>query len=474
MQSIISFVLLFLIFTSCANVGKRASLVKPLKSVDIEEVRNSAIKDKALFTSGDWPEKNWWDDFEDKRLSSSIEKALKDSPSLQSVEARVLAARAHAEVVRSKLFPKIDALFNLIWVYFSKDIQKQFPSVDPNFHFYTAGFDFTYEFDFWGKNKKTFLAAIGDVETEKALYEQAKIILTTSVAISYYNLQATVAKLQVINALLENRKKQLELTHLKDENKIADQIEVASVKGEVLFLEESKRALEEEKNLHQSSFLTLIGQNPSVDIDFDYSWKVLYTRFEIPKEIGLKLLARRADLAAQMARVKKSADLVGVAISQFYPSVNLAGLIGFQTLDFDHLCTGRSFIPSLLPLVQLPIFHGGELRGNLKEKMALHESVVFAYNDAILNAANEVVRSINRLRASHERLDFQMQKTSLAREMSELTNIKYKQGIDSLLKALQVEEQYLWVELHQIELQRIKYESIILLIKALGGGYTDE
>jgi outer membrane protein TolC len=92
------------------------------------------------------------------------------------------------------------------------------------------------------------------------------------VAISYYNLQATVAKLQVINALLENRKKQLELTHLKDENKIADQIEVASVKGEVLFLEESKRALEEEKNLHQSSFLTLIGQNPSVDIDFDYSW----------------------------------------------------------------------------------------------------------------------------------------------------------------------------------------------------------
>jgi outer membrane protein TolC len=280
--------------------------------------------------------------------------------------------------------------------------------------------------------------------------------------------------MKVIQSLLENRKKQLDLTWLRDENKIGNQIEVARVHGEVLFLEESYAALKEEMDLHKSSFLTLMGHNPSKDLGFAFSWKADYVRFEIPKEIGLHLLARRSDLAAQMARVKKSADLVGVAISQFYPSVNLAGLIGFQTLDFNHLCTGQSFMPSLLPLIQLPILHGGELRANLKEKIAMHESIIFEYNDSILKAANEVVRSITRLKSSHERLDFQIQKTLYAKEMSELTNLKYKQGIDSLFKALQVEEQYLWVELHQIELQRIKYESIILLIKALGGGYNRE
>jgi NodT family efflux transporter outer membrane factor (OMF) lipoprotein len=474
MRTIISFMILFSVFTSCATVGKSNPLAKPVKSIDLEGVRKNAIKDKEVFVCGDWPSNNWWDDFQDSGLSLSIEKALKDSPSLQSVQARVLAAKGHADVVRSKLFPKIDAIFNLIWIYFSKDIQKQFPSVDPNFHFYTAEFDFNYEFDFWGKNKKTFLAAIGDVQTEEALFEQAKIILTTSLAIAYYNLQATSAKMKVIESLLENRKKQLDLTWLRDENKIGNQIEVARVYGEVLFLEESYAALKEEMDLHKSSFLTLMGHNPSIDLEFGFSWKADYVRFEIPKEIGLHFLARRSDLAAQMARVKKSADLVGVAISQFYPSVNLAGLIGFQTLDFNHLCTGQSFMPSLLPLIQLPILHGGELRANLKEKIAMHESIIFEYNDSILKAANEVVRSITRLKSSHERLDFQIQKTLYAKEMSELTNLKYKQGIDSLFKALQVEEQYLWVELHQIELQRIKYESIILLIKALGGGYNRE
>ena len=94
------------------------------------------------------------------------------------MQARVDAVKAQTDVVKSNLFPKLNALVNLIWVYFNKDIQRQFPTLDPNFHFYTLGFDFSYEFDFWGKNKKLFLAALGEVKTREAMLADAKVVET--------------------------------------------------------------------------------------------------------------------------------------------------------------------------------------------------------------------------------------------------------------------------------------------------------
>ncbi len=453
-------------------MGKKDNPIEPVQGIDIEVSRKEALKEKGLFVCGDWPEKNWWDDFQDCELSKAIEDALKDNPSLQSVQARVTAVKGQADIVKSKLFPQINALFNLLWVYLNKDIQKQFPTVDPNFHFYTVGFDFTYEFDFWGKNKKLFQAAIGDIHTQEALLAQSKLTLSTSVAIGYYNLQATVAKLSIMKELIENREIQLELTILRDRYRISNLINVFDERQEVLFLQESYAALKEELDLHKSSFQTLKGQNPTDALEFPFYWKVNYIPFEIPDEIGLNLLARRADLAAQMARVKKSANLVGVAIREFYPSINLAGLLAFQDLDFDRLFSGQSFMPTLFPLIQLPILQGGKLRANLKEKLALHEVAVYEYNDSILKAANEVVRGINRLTSVNERLNYQKIKSEVSKEVFQLTDIKYRQGIDSLYRQLKSKEKYLMTNLHQVELERIKYESIILLIKALGGGYN--
>ncbi len=474
MRVIIPFSFIFFCLSSCANMGQKQVSVKPVKSVDINSVRSGEVGDRSLFVCGDWPEKNWWDDFQDPDLSKAIEQGIRESPSIQSVEARVLAAKAQSDIVKSKLFPQIDALFNLIWVYLSKDIHKKFPSVDQNFHFYTAGFDFTYEFDFWGKNKKLFLASLGDVKTEEALYQQAKIALSTSIAMKYYDLQSTAVKIRIVSAILENRAKMLSMSNLLDEHQIGNGIDVNQRARDVLILQESLAALKEELDLHKSSFKTLLGQNPSGDLEFGFAWNVQFAPFELPPEIGLNLLARRADLAAQMARVKKSADLVGVAVSQFFPSVNLAGLIGFQDLDFSKLCSSQSFMPSLIPLIQLPIFHGGKLRANLREKIAVHESIVFEYNELILKAANEVVKGISRLKSVNERLGYQINKVAAVKIISDLTEIKFRQGIDSLYRSLQSQEEFLWAELHQVELQRLKYDAIIRLIKALGGGYGNE
>ena len=143
MWTVIPFLFLFFFLSSCANIGKQDFPVETIKGVDLEGARKDAIQEKGLFVCGDWPERNWRDDFQDAALSKAIEDALKDNPFTQSLKARVMAVKEKSAIVKSKLVTQINALFNLLWVYFSKDAQKQFPNVDPNFHFYTVGLDFT-------------------------------------------------------------------------------------------------------------------------------------------------------------------------------------------------------------------------------------------------------------------------------------------------------------------------------------------
>lgn len=472
MRVVIFFCFFGVMLSSCASMGKQQSEVKRLTGIDLEGKRDKALLEGKEFVWGDWPEEKWWEVFQDEGLSSVIESALKDSPSLQSVEANVRAVKGQSDIVRSRLFPQINALFNVLWSYFGHDLQKLTPQLDPNFHLYTAGLDFGYEFDFWGKNRKLFEAALGEVLVQEALFQQAKVILSVTIALEYYNLQASSAKLQVMEELLATRSRQLELVLLRDKYRIDNAIDVNSVKQDVLFLQESLAALKEELELEKSSLLTLMGHNPTEELGFDLVWKANHKPFELPEKLGLDLLAKRADVAAGIASVKKSASLVGVAVAQFFPSIDLYGFVGYQSLELHKLFSGGTFLPGLLPFIQMPIFQGGKLRGYLKEKIAQHEATVYQYNDVVLKAVNEVVSGIERLMGVNERLKFQTEKSFFAKDVYELTDIKYKQGIDSLLGLLQTKEKYLWVEINQIELERMKYESVILLIKALGGGFS--
>ena len=61
-----------------------------------------------VFAAGEWPRADWWSMFGDPKLDSLVERALAGNPSLHAAEARVRAARALADAVRSALYPTVD------------------------------------------------------------------------------------------------------------------------------------------------------------------------------------------------------------------------------------------------------------------------------------------------------------------------------------------------------------------------------
>ena len=71
-----------------------------------------------------------------------------------------------------------------------------------------------------------------------------------------------------------------------------------------------------------------------------------------------------------------------MAQAAFYPNVNLAAFIGYQSLGLSNLFISGSGVGQAGPAVNLPLFDGGQRRANLKGARADYaEAVSYTHLD---------------------------------------------------------------------------------------------
>lgn len=470
------YILILFSLTSCINnYARQHARVEVEREIDLSEKTNEALE-KQVCIEGNWPTEKWWEVFSDRQLNHFIEFALYNNPSLSSAEGKVRQANQEAYVVRAKLFPQLNLLANVISAYLSKNVAENFlPGVKlgQNFHLYTAALSFDYEFDFWKKNKNLFEAALGEMRVQKALSYQTKLVLSAAIAQEYFDLQGNMAKLRVMEEILERRSRYLELTQLRRVHRLDNLINVNQMKEEIVSLEQLIAVIKEELELEKSMIATLMGKNPTEKIELLSVWKTERKPCSLPQCIGLELMARRPDLMAQIWQVQKAARMVDVAIAEFYPNLDLKAFGGLQSFNLKDLFTSQGLTAGVLPLFSLPIFQGGRIKANFRARMEAYEVAVNDYNNALLSAANEVVQSITKVSSADEKIQYQEQNVALKRKNYDLIYSRYMHGIDSMISVLKADENYLWSRIGQIDLETEKYHAMIDLIKALGGGYQE-
>ena len=158
-----------------------------------------------------WPQDAWWHRYEDAQLDALVEEAIKDSPSLTTAEARLRAAQAQAVAARGARLPS--ATLN------AETTRQRYPEhylFPPPFagSYITDGrtaLDFSYDLDFWGKNRALQAAARSGVEAAQADRAAARLALAVAVQ-AYIQLDLQYALLDVTNDNLKQQQSILELT----------------------------------------------------------------------------------------------------------------------------------------------------------------------------------------------------------------------------------------------------------------------
>jgi NodT family efflux transporter outer membrane factor (OMF) lipoprotein len=466
------FILILLLLSSCKWQNEKAQLTK---DVSLTKTVQDA-KDSELFMIGDYPENKWWQEFNDDHLSCLIETALASNPGLLATKQRVEVANQTALMVRSQLFPDISTLFQYGWLYIADNnfLGALFPEIKNSYYLYNLMFNFNYELDFWGKNQKKYKSALGSAHATRLSYEQSKVILSTSIAKSYFTLLSMKAKKEVVEQMLSRKQAYYDLVKIREQNRIDSKLDQNTFNQMVKGVEETLIALTQEILLQSSLINILVGKNPEAEVETAKIYEAFNKNLEIPGNITTTLLARRPDLLSALWVTKKSALDVGVSVTEFLPDVTLMEAPFLISSQGNKLFNKDSFANILMPEITQPIFTGGRLLANWRKSIAAYESSVYEFNELFLNAAKEVYDSVTKYIESDEMKVIQQQKLHLAKKNYELQFLRFNNGISSMMDVLEYDEIYLQSKVVMIEKQRLQYMSYISFIKALGGGFEDQ
>jgi len=162
---------------------------------------------------------------------------------------------------------------------------------------------------------------------------------------------------------------------------------------------------------------------------------------------------------------------IGVAKAAFFPTVQINGLSGFESLNAGTLFNGSSRLWAVGPSITLPIFEGGRLRAGLQLAKAAYDEMVASYRQSVLTAFSEVEDSLAAQTLLANQYAAESDALVAARKQLEIVNNQYRDGLITYLEVATAESTALNVEFTATQLRGQQLVAAVSLVQALGGGW---
>lgn len=430
-----------------------------------------------------WPEGRWWEQFGNSELNQLMETALRDNPGLKVAAARLREAQGLVRVEGARLLPFLDADASLTYERISQHgvfaalnrevagIRILYGVINP--------LSFRYEFDFWGKNRAMLEAALGRAAAEEAEKAEVRLHLTAGVARAYFRGQALRRQLDLVQAMVGIRRDLWQLAETRFRLGLDNDLAVKQAVAELEAANKREAGVRDQLNVQRHLLGRLAGQGPDFAAHLFTRLVTVPEQVPLPDHLSIGLLVHRPDLAAALYRADAAARLVKVAKTQFLPTIDLTGFVGFNALTLakgadqlgNVLFSGQSFAYGLAPGFRLPWFEGGRLRGELAAQRAEYDAAVELYNETLLDAMREVADSLSAWQATSEMLTAHRRLLASLGDDWRLAKVRLTSGLDDDREVLRHRHPILEQEYALKALESDQLVATVDLIEALGGGY---
>jgi NodT family efflux transporter outer membrane factor (OMF) lipoprotein len=420
-----------------------------------------------------WPADAWWKAYGDAQLDALVDEALTGSPTLAQAEARLRRAQALANQAKAAQLPNVSANGGV-----ERAKQSYNNGIPPDFvpqgynNYGRLSLDFSWELDFWGKNRAAVAAATSEARAAQADAAQARLMLATSVAAAYADLARLYAERDVAERSVALRLETESLVRDRVANGLDTRGELRQAEAGPPNARSEQAAIDEQIAQTRNGLAALLGAGPDRGLAIARPSVAKLKPFGLPANLAADLIGRRPDVVAARWRAEASSKRIGQAKAAFYPNVNLAAAIGVQSLHLDQLFDSGSDVGSVGPAVSLPIFEGGRLKANLRAAEADRDGAVAAYDSAVIQA----LRDVADVAASERALDTRLSESRAALAASEdgfrIARLRYQGGLSTYQNVLIAELAVLAQRRVVADLESRALTLDVALVRALGGGFA--
>ena len=417
---------------------------------------------------------NWWEMFGDPQLNALEAQIDPANQTLAAADANFRAARANIRFYKADLAPTLSVGPTVGAVRTSAN-QAYFNTTSAN-----AGegdlslpLDLTYEIDLWGRIRRRITAAKEDAQASAADLENVRLSLHAELAMDYFGLRADDAQVKLLADTVAAYQQGVQLTQDRYTGGAAPLSDVAQARTELLTAQVQQTDVLIERAQYEHAIAVLTGKPPAAltleSTPVTVAPPVIPV---IPGALPSQLLERRPDIAGDERRMASANEQIGIAQAAFYPTLNLSAAIGFTGTSLVNVFSGPSRFFAIGPVLDQTLFDHGRRRATSDLVLAQYDNTIANYRQTSLTAFQQVEDNLAALRVLEREAGQQHDATASAEQSLDLFKIRYEGGVDTYLQVITWQTAALQNERNDISITQRRLDASVLLIKALGGGWT--
>ena len=431
-----------------------------------------AAADGADINAPQAAEVGWRQFYLDDRLRSVIALSLANNRDLRIATLNIDRAQAAYRIHRADQFPTIQAAA-------SAAAQRTPVSLSPTGHAVTTeeyrvgpGFA-SYELDLFGRVRNLKEQALQEYLAIAETRRSAQISLVAEVAAAWMTTDSDAAELKLAQETYQTRRRSLELTQRSNELGVASALDVDRARASVETARGNVASFTRQVALDRNALQLLVG-SPVANVLFpDASRPPVAPLADLPAGVESAVLLQRPDIVAAEHRLIGGHASIGAARAAYFPSISLTAFAGTASDSLSGLFGGGSGMWTFVPQVTQTIFDSGRTRERIRVAETDRGILVAEYEKAIQIAFREVADALAARGTIAEQLAAQQALVDATQRAYDLTETRYRNGIDSSLSLLDAQRELYSAQQGLLATQLARETNLVSLYRALGGGWSE-
>jgi NodT family efflux transporter outer membrane factor (OMF) lipoprotein len=428
----------------------------------------------------------WWKVFRDPVLTDLEQRVAAANLDVRTATLRLAESRFQRGVVAAAEFPSINGDAKYTREQYSQNGIVSLlsgllgPTTGAGFspgplNEYNTGFDASWELDLWGKVRRQVESADAQVDQAADQRRDALVSSLAELARDYIQLRGVQTQIKIADDNLKVDRDILQVVQERQQRGLQNGLDVENAAAQVESIRAQIPQLQQQESQYINALSLLLDQPPGAlrtELGSRMSMRTGPPR--IPLGVPSELARRRPDIRAAEDQLHAATATIGVAVGDFYPSVQLNGTVGFDSLDIKNLFKASSLQYMVGPSVSLPIFAGGRLRSTLELRETQQQEAAITYRKTVLQAWHDVVNALVAHRLEQNRRARLRSQAEHSRAALGLARVRYNDGVADFLTVLDAERSLLQAEQqHATSTTNVSLD-LVQLFKALGGGWETE
>ncbi|MFV0561700.1 efflux transporter outer membrane subunit [Malaciobacter mytili] len=432
----------------------------PLEYHNVVDSKNSVL------------EEEWWKNYQNEKLSSLIEEALKNNYDLKTAMINISLNRASLSSSISDRYPTLELQGSTNKIKTSAKVFEA--TTHSKYNNYSLSTVLSYEVDLWGKYKNAENSAKSSLLASYAARDTIKLSLVASIIDNYFILISLNEQLNIINQIILTKKEELKKYEVQYKVGLISKATMLQEKSSLTNINIEKNNIEQSIILQKSTLAVLLGKTPKEIDEFckEIFKEKLPNDIVVPVNLPSELLNNRPDIKQAEENLKSSNFNIAVAKAMYFPKISLMGLIGFESMNLNNLFQSTATKNSLGSSLISPILNTGKISANVNNAKANKKLAEINYKKTVQQAFQEVYDILNKRNIILQDIEYQKVYFRNMSEIFRITQNQYKQGYIDYIALQNAKLNYLSSQTNLIKLNQSLLSSTVSLYKALGGGWN--